>query len=179
MKSTGRSGFSLIELMIAVAIIGILSSLAIPTFRAFVLRSKTGEATENLGAMFKSAAVYYTIERASQGQSAGLTVGCTVGDIGPLPGTPLAQKQRLPSDDGFRALGFSVAEYIYYSYGLFSKTGVDACGGTANETRVYTLFAQGDLDGDKTFSTFELAVGSDANNELFHARGMYVEHELE
>jgi prepilin-type N-terminal cleavage/methylation domain-containing protein len=179
MKSKKGTGFSLVEMMIAVAIMGILATLAIPAFRSVMLRSKTAEASQNLGTMFKGAASFYSIERGEKSQTGALLVGCTVGDIGPVPTSPGAQKQRLTFDPGFRDLGFSVADYIYYSYGVNSETGSAACGGQANDSTVYTLYARGDLDGDTTTSNFELAVGSDANNELFHARGMYVENELE
>jgi len=44
-------GFSLIELMIVVAIIAILAAIAIPSFLRFQMKSKTSEATANLGAI--------------------------------------------------------------------------------------------------------------------------------
>jgi type IV pilus assembly protein PilA len=47
-----RKGFTLIELMIAVAIVGILSAIAIPNFAKFQARSKQTEARVNLKAMF-------------------------------------------------------------------------------------------------------------------------------
>ena len=48
----GKKGFTLIELMIVVAIIGILAAIAIPNFLKFQAKSKTSEAKTNLGAIF-------------------------------------------------------------------------------------------------------------------------------
>jgi type IV pilus assembly protein PilA len=54
MKHLGnKSGFTLIELMIVIAIIAILMSYAIPAYRDYTVRSKAGEAL-NLSAAIKS-----------------------------------------------------------------------------------------------------------------------------
>ena len=55
----GRKGFTLIELMIVVAIIGILAAIAIPNFLKFQAKSKQSEAKSNLGAIFTGEVSYF------------------------------------------------------------------------------------------------------------------------
>jgi len=50
-KLSKSAGFSLVELMIVVAIMAILAAIAIPSFMRFSMRAKTAEATHNLGAI--------------------------------------------------------------------------------------------------------------------------------
>jgi type IV pilus assembly protein PilA len=52
-------GFTLIELMIVVAIIGILAAIAIPNFIKFQARSKQSEAKTNLKALYTAERSYY------------------------------------------------------------------------------------------------------------------------
>jgi len=54
----GKKGFTLIELMIVVAIIGILAAIAIPNFLRFQAKSKQSEAKGNLGGIFTAEVAY-------------------------------------------------------------------------------------------------------------------------
>jgi hypothetical protein len=51
--------------------------------------------------------------------------------------------------------------------------------GNPGGTALYTFYAVGDLDADGTTSRFELAVGTDNDNDVYRAPGFYVENELE
>jgi type IV pilus assembly protein PilA len=52
-------GFTLIELMIVVAIIGILAAIAIPNFLRYQQKSRQAEAKANLGGVFTSEVSYF------------------------------------------------------------------------------------------------------------------------
>ena len=54
-----KKGFTLIELMIVVAIIGILAAIAIPDFLKFQAKAKQSEAKTNLGAIFTCQVSYF------------------------------------------------------------------------------------------------------------------------
>jgi type IV pilus assembly protein PilA len=57
--SKNEKGFTLIELMIVVAIIGILAAIAIPNFLRFQAKSKQSEAKTNLGGIFTAEISYF------------------------------------------------------------------------------------------------------------------------
>jgi len=52
-------GFTLIELMIVVAIIGILAAIAVPRFAQMLEKAKEGSTKGNIGAMKSAAEIYY------------------------------------------------------------------------------------------------------------------------
>jgi type IV pilus assembly protein PilA len=54
-----QKGFSLVELMIVVAIIGILAAIAIPNFQKFQEKAKQSEAKGNLGGIFTAEQAFY------------------------------------------------------------------------------------------------------------------------
>jgi type IV pilus assembly protein PilA len=58
-RSRKEAGFTLVELMIVVAILGIVSALAIPNFLRYQAQSRQSEARTSLSAIFVSETAYY------------------------------------------------------------------------------------------------------------------------
>lgn len=54
-----QQGFTLIELMIVVAIVGILAAVAIPAYRDYTIRSKVSEVAASIGACKSSVAEFH------------------------------------------------------------------------------------------------------------------------
>ena len=76
LKELSKKGFTLIELMIVVAIIGILAAIAIPKFAELIRKSSEGASKGNLGALRSAMSIYYgDMEGSYPANVAALTIG--------------------------------------------------------------------------------------------------------
>ena len=125
----GEKGFTLIELMIVVAIIGILAAIAIPNFLRFQLKSKTSEAKVNLAAI-RTAEESYLAEFGTYVNAAATPAASPGSTKAVFTGGGLTS---------FDTLGWAPEGAVFFQYGI-------AVDGT--NVLAYTADAQGDIDGD-------------------------------
>lgn len=179
-RTCRREGFTLIELMIVVAILGVLSSLAVPAFSTFVRRSRTATIAPTLQSIYVSASSYYVSELTGRGTDAVTVTNCISGPA-MSAWTPSEDKHMWDpvTGDGFRTIGFTIADMIYFTYELDTFGLPSTCAMPSNNPTTYVFRARGDLDGDGILSTFEVAVGTDGDNALYRGAGMWTSNELE
>ena len=110
-------GFTLIEVMVAIAIVGILSAIAFPSYTAYILRGKMVEASTNLLAMRTAMEQYYQDNRGYASVSATIVSPC---DATKMPlmknftmtcaiGTPAAGYTATATGSNASTAGFSFA----------------------------------------------------------------------
>lgn len=63
MPESRGNGFTLIEVMIVVVIVGVLAAIAIPAFLRYQARARTSEARTNLGAVFTAETAYFAEQK--------------------------------------------------------------------------------------------------------------------
>jgi prepilin-type N-terminal cleavage/methylation domain-containing protein len=152
-----RRGFTLLELLVVLAIVSVLSTTAIAMFRTNKMRSMRAEAMTNLGAIAKLEKSYY-------GENGVFPAAL------PVPLLPPGEKQNWDAAAvaEFGTIGFATEGAVYFVYDVNSPaSGGCACAGNA----CFTASAYGNSDKDPTLAVVGYfhpdEVGGTCTTQLF------------
>jgi prepilin-type N-terminal cleavage/methylation domain-containing protein len=164
-------GFTLIELMIVVTIIGILAVVAGPELMKYQVRAKTSEAIQNVAKVADGAKAYYLEEQTSRGLGNNLNQKQFPQSIGPTPQEMACQgnspQKHNPTDfstpetfghESWQSLQFGVSKPFLFSYTFLAQG--------QGQAATFSARAEGDLDCDGANSLFEQSGEVDANNQI-------------
>ena len=150
---SARAGFTLIELMIVIVIVGVLAATASYGYQKFLRKSKSTEVRGNLNTIAKNVLLYYSV------QSYDKQGNPLPKEFPLLPYTPPANPCSTGSarykkgigiwkQQGWDKISFSISSSHYYQYK------VDTSGKGANAK--FTIVARGDLDCDSIYSIYKV-----------------------
>ena len=169
LRKQAQKGFTLVELMIVVAIIGILAAVAIPAFTKYIAKSKSTEAREMLKKIHDGARQYF-LDTPQPGMTPVAAQFPTAATLGPHPATSFCCVGNAVGGDPLKcdptnativghwqdatwqALHFSMDDPFWYSYTYTNPAATAPAAATAS----FDAIANGDLDCDGTLSTFTM-----------------------
>jgi len=128
---TRRGGFTLIELMIVVAIIGILAAIAIPNFLRFQLKAKSSEGKTNLAAIRTAEESYFA-------EYGGYVSALPSPAALPIPNIKTAFSNGSGPGAGFDRVGWAPEGETYFNYSVNAPATLDS----------FLAAAHADIDND-------------------------------
>lgn len=133
-RTLRQQGFTLLELMVVVAIIGILAAIAIPNFQTVSMRAKRSELGTNVEGIRAAQMAYFN--------QYDVFVDC-----GPAPADPAELGPvDFPSDPGFDIIGWRPDGKVYGSYASTTQTEANLQGG--GTIPGFAVEARSDIDQD-------------------------------
>jgi type IV pilus assembly protein PilA len=150
-RARNRGGFTLIELMITVALIGTIAAIAIPNFMTYQARSRRAEGYTNVAGIAHA----YKSFQADRGTYPDMVtetsaMGAAAASL-PDPaafGMAAPGTVKMPWDTAtgkfFNIVGYQAEGAVYYTYDVKSSS----CGNACSSQSCFTITAHGDVDGN-------------------------------
>jgi prepilin-type N-terminal cleavage/methylation domain-containing protein len=183
MRSKQSKGFTLVELMIIVAIVGIICAIAIPAFSRYVRKSRTAEVAGYLNKEWAGSVTYYMTDFSGSGggvlprQFPGPsgeweTKAANKFDCCEMPGGRCPGDAKIwSSDPVWLALKFSIPDSHSYLPG-YSGTG-------AGTSASFTAYVRGNANCDAKIAQFARQGGVSSNGDVTGSSQPVVTAELE
>lgn len=165
-----KKGFTLIELMIVIAIIGILAAVAIPMYNDYTKKARTSEVPGSLKEIVKNQLAF----REDPYQGNGTRYACTIGTIGWK--TNLNTMGAAPSNCENGGTDIAGVTYVwacgkYFAYGADNNGPTEAvCSPTTLASENQTSFAKAAaaVPGNKVPADWDAGACMNVNLSLIH-----------